>query len=166
MIIRTLAIAAILTAAIAPAQAQSVRLLGEFRDWTSYATAEGAGEVCFALSRPKTVAPTPDGFTSSYLYITNRPDEGIKNEFNLVAGYSFAPDTPATVTVGGDSFTLYTEGDAAWLDDAAQADRLASVIRAGSTLVIEGTTDRGIRVTQTFSLSGATAASRAIDGEC
>jgi hypothetical protein len=32
-------------------------------------------------------------------------------------------------------------------------------------LTIEGTTDKGIRVVETFSLSGATAASRAI-GDC
>ena len=37
-------------------------------------------------------------------------------------------------------------------------------MRAGSTVVVEGTTDKGILVTETFSLSGATAASRAIDG--
>jgi len=32
--------------------------------------------------------------------------------------------------------------------------------------VIEGTSDNGIKVSQTFSLSGATAASRAIEGNC
>ena len=42
----------------------------------------------------------------------------------------------------------------------------AGVIRAGSTLTIEGTSDKGIKVVETFSLAGATAASKAIDGEC
>jgi len=31
---------------------------------------------------------------------------------------------------------------------------------------MEGTSDKGIKIRETFSLSGATAASRAIDGEC
>ena len=39
-------------------------------------------------------------------------------------------------------------------------------MRAGTTLVIQGTTDKGILVTETFSLCGATAASRAIDSGC
>ena len=39
-------------------------------------------------------------------------------------------------------------------------------MRAGSTLIIEGTTDKGIMVAETFSLSGATAASKAIDSGC
>jgi len=148
------------------ATAQSVRLLGDFRDWSSYAASDGTGNVCFALTRPTAVTPQPDGFTAAYLYITNRPAENVSNEFNLVAGFPFQPDSMATVSVGGQSFNLFTQNDAAWLDDAGQADALASAIRAGSTLIVEGTTAAGIKVTQTFSLSGATAASQAIGAEC
>ena len=152
--------------AAAPASAQSVRLIGEFRDWSAYSASEGAGALCFALSKPQQVTPLPEGFTEAYLYLTNRPAESVSNEFNLVAGFAFAPDSSAIVTVGGQSFELFTENDAAWLADPAQADNLASAMRAGSTLTIDGTSDRGIKVTQVFSLSGATAASRAIESEC
>jgi len=148
------------------AQAQSVRLLGDFRSWSSYAASEGAGALCFALSKPTDVSPTPDGYTQAYLYVTHRPAEKLRNEFNLVAGFNFAPDTPATISVGGTSFELYTENDAAWLKDPAQSDSLAGIMRAGSSLVVEGTSDKGIKIKQTFSLSGATAAAKAIDGEC
>lgn len=149
-----------------PAVAQSVRLIGDFRDWSAYATSEGAGALCFALSKPQDVNPIPDGYTEAYLYLTNRPAENIRFEFNLVAGYAFAPDSAATVTVSGQSFDLFTESDAAWLLDPAQSDSLASAIRGGSSLVIEGTSDKGIRIAQTFSLAGATAASRAIESDC
>ncbi len=145
------------------AEAQSVRLIGDYRDWSAYATSEGAGALCFALSKPKEVTPVPDGYTEAYLYLTNRPAEGIRNEFNLVAGFTFAADQPATATVGGQSFELFTESDAAWLLDPAMSERLAGAIRAGSTLTVDGTSERGIKVTQVFSLSGATAASRAIE---
>lgn len=150
----------------APALAQSVRVIGDFNAWSAYAASEGAGALCFAVTNPTQVAPTPDGFTEAYLYLTSRPAEGISNEFNLVAGFDFAPDSPATVTVGGQSFALFTQGDAAWLQDAAQSENLAAAIRAGSTLTVEGTSAMGIRVTVTFSLAGATAASRALDSSC
>ena len=149
-----------------PAAAQSVRLIGDFRDWSAYATSEGAGALCFALSKPTDVTPSPDGYTGAWLYLTNRPAEGIRNEFNLVSGYTFAPDQLATVTVNGQSFELFTENDAAWLLDPAQGDNLAGAIRAGSTLIIDGTSQTGVKVQQVFSLSGATAASRAIEGGC
>jgi hypothetical protein len=146
--------------------AQSVRLIGEYRDWSAYSASEGAGAMCFALSKPTEVTPTPDGFTEAYLYLTHRPAEGVSSEMNLVAGFTFAADSAATVTVSGQSFDLFTENDAAWLLDPAQGETLAGVIRAGSSLTIEGTSDKGIRITEVFSLSGATAASKAISGDC
>lgn len=150
----------------APALAQSVRSLGDFRDWSSYAAADGAGPICFALSKPTDVSPMPDGYGQAYLYLTHRPGENVENEINLVAGFEFAPDTPAVLSIGDQSFALFTQADAAWLEDSAQSTNLAGVMRAGSQLTIEGTSAKGIKVVETFSLSGATAASRAIDSEC
>jgi hypothetical protein len=154
----------VLALTAAPAAAQSVQALGEFRDWAAYSASDGSGQVCFAMSKPQDVSPPVDGYTQAYLYLTNRPAEGVANEVNLVAGFNFAPDQPATLTVGGTVFDLFTQKDAAWLLDASQNDNLAGALRAGSSVTVEGTTERGILVTETFSLSGATAASRAIGG--
>ena len=164
MLARLSSIAMLAALAVSPAAAQSVQALGEFRDWAAYTASEGAGQVCFAMSKPVDVTPPVDGYTQAYLYLTHRPAEDVSNELNLVAGFDFAPDQPATLKVGGKSFDLFTQKDAAWLLDSTQNDNLAGALRAGSTVVIEGTTDKGILVTETFSLSGATAASRAIGG--
>jgi len=156
----------LLASGASAALAQSVRLIGDYRDWSSYAASDGSGAVCFALSKPKSVEPTPDGYSQAYLYLTHRPAQNITNELNLVAGFTFAPDTPATLVIGGQSYPLFTAEDAAWLQDPAQGNNLAGVMRAGSSLAIEGTSDKGIKIIETFSLSGATAASKAIDGAC
>ena len=148
------------------ASAQSVQVIGTFKDWAAYSASEGAGAVCFAMAKPATVDPQPDGYTQAYLYLTHRPAENVSNELNLVAGFEFAPDQPATLTVGGKSFDLFTQKDAAWLLDATQSQNLAGAMRAGSSVVIQGTSDKGILVNETFSLSGATAASKAIDSGC
>lgn len=148
------------------AWAQSVRLLGDHNAWSSYAASEGQGTICFALTKPTETSPTPEGYTQGYLYITHRPAEGVRNEINLVAGFDLAPESVAVASVGGANYTLFTQGDAAWLDDPAQSENLASAIRAGSSLTVETTSAAGIRITQTFSLSGATAASQAIGAEC
>jgi len=148
------------------ASAQSVTQIGNFKDWAAYSASEGAGAVCFAMSKPSSVDPSPDGYTQAYLYLTHRPAENVSNELNLVAGFDFAPDQPATLTVGGKSFDLFTQKDAAWLLDASQNDNLAGALRSGNSVVVQGTTDKGILVAETFSLSGATAASKAIDSGC
>lgn len=150
----------------AAASAQQVRLLGEHRAWSSYAANDAAGPVCFAMTKPESVTPTPDGYSQAYIYITNRPSESVVTEFNLVAGFAFQPDSQATVSVGGQVFNLFTQNDAAWLDDAAQSANLASAIRAGSSMVVEGTSAAGIKITQNYSLSGATAAQQSAGSGC
>lgn len=163
---RAAAAIAIAILTTAPALAQSVKLIGEFRAWSAYSATEQTGPVCFALTRPTEITPQPDGYTEAFLYLTHRPAMGVRNELNLVAGYTFARDTIATATVSGQSFELFTDKNAAWLKNPSQNDALAGALRAGSTVVIEGTTEAGIKVSETFSLSGATAASRAIEGNC
>jgi hypothetical protein len=145
---------------------QSVKQIGEYNDWAAYSAAGTGGTICFAMTKPTDVEPAPDGYTQAYLYLSVRPAENVHNEMNVIAGFSFAPDSAATVSVGGQTFDLFTEKDAAWLTDESRADQLAGAIRAGSTLVIEGTSDKGIRISETFSLSGATAASRAMEDTC
>jgi hypothetical protein len=105
-------------------------------------------------------------FTQAYLYLTNRPSEGVSSEFNLVAGFPFQAGAAATVSVGGQVFDLFTENDSAWLMDPARSSNLAGAIRAGSSLTVDGVSAAGVAVTQIFSLSGATAAQRAIEGGC
>ena len=157
---------ALLLAAALPAQAQSARVLGDFRDWSSYAADDGSGTICFAMTKPKNTDPAAEVSGQAYLYITNRPAEDVVNEFNLVAGYTFQTGSIATVSIGGQDFTLFTQGDAAWLDDSGQAANLAAAIRAGSSLTVQGTTATGAKVVQNYSLSGATAAQQAIGAEC
>lgn len=145
---------------------QSVKQLGTYRDWSAYSAAEGNGQICFAVAKPSEVVPQPDGYTQAYLYMTNRPAENVANELNLVAGFTFAADQPVTLTVAGQTFPLFAQADAAWLEDPAQGDSLAGQMRAGTTAVIDGTSDKGIKIQETFSLAGATAASKAISTGC
>ncbi|MDR3475564.1 MAG: invasion associated locus B family protein [Devosia sp.] len=145
---------------------QSVKQIGTYRDWSVYSAAEGTGQICFAVSKPTQVVPSPDGYTQAYLYLTHRPAEKVTNELNLVAGFTFASDQPATLSVAGQTFPLFAQADAAWLEDPTQNDNLAGQMRAGTTAVIDATSDKGIKIEETFSLAGATAASKAIDSGC
>ena len=146
--------------------AQSVQVLGDYRDWSAFTANDGTGPICFAMSKPKTVEPIPDGYTQAYVYITHRISEGLRGEFNLIAGYEFAPDSVGVAKVGSNVFDLFINGDAAWLADPSEGENFARRLRAGSSLIIEGTSALGLKIVQTYSLSGATAASRAIDGAC
>lgn len=148
------------------ASAQSVRVLGEHNAWSAYSTTESAGQICFVMSRPSSTEPLPAGFSQAYFYITHRPAQNIRSEINLVAGFEFMPDSVATLSIGSQTYDLFTEGDSAWLADPSQTNAVVAAIRAGSTMSISGTALSGQTVRQSFSLSGATAATRAIDAAC
>jgi hypothetical protein len=148
------------------AQAQSVRVLGDHRDWSAYSSTGNGGKLCFALSKPQDVRPAPADYTQSYMYLTHRPAEGVRNEMNFVAGFDLAPERPATLNIGGQEFALFVDNGAAWLDNTAQAEAVAGAMRAGSVMRVSVTAADGTEVVETFSLSGVTAASRSIDREC
>lgn len=168
MRIAQLLAASILTAALValPASAQSVRVLGEHEAWSAYASTQGEDQICFVLSQPTATEPRPAGYDEAYFYITHRPADSIRSEINLVAGYQFADESVATITVGAESFDLFTQGDAAWLADPSEAGAAVQAIRAGSSMVVEGAASSGETVRQTFSLSGATAATDEINAAC
>jgi hypothetical protein len=152
--------------AVAPALAQSVKQLGVFHDWSAYSATSGTGQICFVVTKPASVTPSPDGYGQGYLYLTDRPDEKIANEFNLIAGFKLAADQPASLTVDGQAYPLFVRGDSAWLKDPAQGGNLAGSIRAGASLVVDLVSDQGVKVRESFSLSGATAASKAMSDAC
>ncbi|VAW17152.1 hypothetical protein MNBD_ALPHA11-1510 [hydrothermal vent metagenome] len=90
----------------------------------------------------------------------------MRNEFNMIAGYEFAPESVAIAKVGSNTYELFTSADAAWLSDPEQSEAFARDLRAGANLLIEGSSVGGEDIVQTFSLSGATASSRAINSAC
>jgi hypothetical protein len=159
-------LAALALLSTGPAWAQAVKQLGVFHDWSAYAATSATGQLCFVVAKPAEVAPMPDGYTQAYLYLTDRPAAQIRNEFNLIAGVTLAADQPATLTVDGQSFPLFVRDDSAWLKDATQNDDLAGAMRAGASLVVDLVSDKGAKLRETFSLTGATAASKAKTDAC
>lgn len=159
-------LAALLALSAAPATAQSVKQLGLFHDWSAYSAPSGTGEICFVVTKPSSVTPSPAGYSQAYLYLTDRPDEKIANEFNLIAGFKLAADQPASLTVDGQTYPLFVRADSAWLKDPTQGGNLAGSIRAGASLVVDLVSDQGTKVRESFSLSGATAASKAMSDAC
>ena len=156
----------LLFVSVSGAVAQSVQVLGDFRNWSAFTANDGAGIICFSMSKPKEVEPTPDGYTQAYVFLTTRSTQNIKNEFNLIAGYQFDDTASAFARVGSRTYDLYTKEDAAWLKDVSESEAFARALRAGSIMIIEGTTQKGVKIIQTYSLSGVTAASRAVNAAC
>jgi hypothetical protein len=131
-------------------------LLGQYGDWGVYTASPGGKKICFTIAKPASSDTTPAGKTRnpSYMFISSRPGEKVTDEVSIIIGYPFKPNTEATVAVGNASFALYTQQDGAWIKNAAEEAHLIEAMRSGENAIIKGTSAKGTRSTDTFSLKG------------
>lgn len=144
------------------------KLLGQYGIWGAYTATAAGKRVCFALARPSSSQTNPANRPRDpvHAFISTRPAERVKDEFSINIGYSFKPATEASVDIGQARFAMYTQGDGAWLKNAAEEVRLIEAMRRGSDAVIRGVSARGTQTTDTFSLKGLGQALDRIAMEC
>ena len=145
-----------------PVMAQgSPQALGRFGNWTAATYTEGGRKVCYAFTR----ASKSEGAGSRQnvmLTVTHRPQG--RDQVALRAGYTYARNAEVSVTVGSTELEFYTAQDNAFAREGARA---VSAFRAGANAVAKGQGPQGRgTATDTFSLSGFTAAYEAISKEC
>jgi invasion protein IalB len=163
------ALAAGATAAVAQtAGGDQPALLGQFGDWGAYKATPGGKPVCFAISKPTTAVTDPPGRSrdASYLFISTRPAEKVKNEISTVVGYPQKPSANTTATIGSQSYAMYPQNDGAWIRNAAEEAKMIDTMRKGSDIVIRSESSRGTKTTDTYSLKGISEALDKVAEEC
>jgi hypothetical protein len=160
------------SAAPAPAATASTRveptLLGQYGDWGAYTASPGGNKICFALAKPKTSKTEPPGRTrdQSYMFISSRPADKVKNEVSVMIGYPFKTSSDATAEIAGAKFAMYTQNDGAWIKNVAEEARMVDAMRKGADVTVKGTSGRGTQSTDQFSLKGLAQALDKIEQEC
>ena len=155
------------TAARAEASGQPA-LLGTFGDWGAYLGNSGGRKVCFVLSKPASAQTTPPNRPRdpTYLFISTRPTENVRNEVSVIMGYPHKPDSDATLEIGSDKYAMYTQNDGAWIKNAAEESRMIEGMRKGADLVVKGVSARGTQTTDRYSLKGLGQALDRVAQEC
>ena len=155
-----------ITAAAVSAQASDPKAIGTFGKWSAYTFMEDGKKVCYMAGKPTKEEGKYKKRDDVYVLITHRPGEGSKNVFSYITGYTYKPTSDAIATIGKKSFALFTQNNTAWAPDAQTDNRLAKAIQDGSKMTVVGTSSRGTKTTDTFSLSGTTSAYKAISKAC
>jgi hypothetical protein len=154
------------TAGLVPALGATPKLLGSNRDWDAFTVGDGQEKSCYIRSAPTKSLPTGVNRGEIFLFVTHRPAGKVQKEVSFISGYPFKPDSSVTATVDAQNFTLFTEGDGAWLETPGEDAKLVTAMKKGSTLVIKGISARGTKTTDNVSLAGFTAAMNSIDKAC
>lgn len=150
----------------AAAYAQSPTLLKQNRDWGAYSFTGQNGKICYALSKPQQLLPTDRNHGDVFFFVSTRPNEQVRDEPSVIVGYNFKDGSTVTADVDGNKFTMFTKGDGAWVQNAAEEQRLVAAMKAGRQMTISGVSARGTQTTYKFSLSGITASIRDASGAC
>lgn len=149
-----------------PAQAQEVKALGTFGKWVAFTYTEKGKPVCYISAKPDKSEGSYKARGEALLLITHRPAEKAFDVVSMVAGYQYMPDSDAVVTAGGQTFRLFTNADRAWARDAKTDAAVVAQLVKSNSAVIKGTSNRGTPTTDTFSLTGFSAAYKAISDTC
>ena len=163
---RILLSAALFVASAGAALAQSPSSLGKFNDWSAWSYAGSKGKVCYIHSSPSELIPSSLRHGDVSFFVRTSPGEGITNEANFVVGYPFKENSTVIVDIDNKKFTMFTQGDSAWLLNAAEEPQLLAAMKAGKKMTVSGTSRRGNSTSYAYSLSGVTAASDKIVTEC
>ncbi|PLX43243.1 MAG: hypothetical protein C0605_04360 [Hyphomicrobiales bacterium] len=148
-----------------PADAKA-NFLGQHEAWAAYSNGSGNKLTCFVVSQPISTLPKNVNRDPVFFMITHWPREKTYHQVSVITGYPYKKGSVATVTVGADKFNLYTMKDGAWVEHHSTEIRMVRAMKAGAKMTVKGTSWRGTVTTDTYSLSGITAALAQLQKEC
>lgn len=145
-----------------PAMAQSATKIGQHNAWGTYSYQADSGKVCYVLTVPTQKQPTNLDHGDIYFFVSQKPGQNVTYEPQFIASYDFQANSKVRVTVGDKSYTMFTRGKSAWMENAAEEPQLIAAMRAGADMKVQAKSGRGNDTTYTFSLRGITAALNSI----
>ncbi len=153
-----------------PAFADAANLLGVFQNWSAYSTGTGNSMTCFIMSQPRAVQPKNANRGDIYLMVSDWPGRKVKSEPEIVPGYPYRESVPVSLEVGSDKFTFFSRNDGdhgtAWLKSLDDNSRLIGAMKKGLSAVARGTSTRGTKTVDTYSLAGFNDALAKIHAAC
>ena len=153
-----------------PAFADAANLLGAFGNWSAYSTGTGNSMTCYAMSKPRATQPKNTKRAPVYLMISDWPGRKVKAEPEIVPGYEYKESAPVTLAVGPDKFTFFARNEAksgsAWQQSLNDNQRLIEIMGKGVSAVAAGTSSRGTKTVDTYSLAGFSDAIAKIHAVC
>ena len=158
-----IALAAAFTVSTVPASAKQI---AAFKGWSAHFEGKGKTRTCWIYSEPVKDEGNYKKRGRIYLLVTHRPGEKTFNQVQFTAGYTYKKGNSVQVAIGAKKFELFTKGDTAWAWSTKDDRNLATAMRGGARMVVTGQSSRGTKTKDTYSLSGISAAHKAIGKAC
>jgi len=153
-----------------PAAAEPANLLGVFGNWSAYTSGTGSNLTCYAMSKPRATRPAGAKRGPIYLLVSAWPSRRVKAEPQVIYGYQGKEGAAAALGVGSEKFVFFIRNNgkegSAWLQQLGENNRLITAMQEGVSAVASGTSARGTRTNDTYSLSGFNDAMAKVHAAC
>ena len=169
MIVRIFILVALATSIFSslPARAQLVQL-DTYKDWTVYRQDGQAGRICFISSTPKKLRGdyNRDNRGETRVFVTHGPGKAERDVVSVTAGYVYKRQSEVDFAVDGNKTILFTLEGRAWAAGPSDDQKLITRMKRGNKLIVTGTSSRGNKTIDEYSLSGFTKAKSQMDKLC
>lgn len=147
-----------LLAVASPAMAQQATKIGQHNAWGTYSYKASGGKVCYVLTVPTDKQPPTLDHGDMFFFVSQRPGQQVSYEPQFIAGYNFQEGSKATVTIDNKTFSMFTRGKSAWVENAAEEPVLIAAMKGGADMKVSAKSGRGNTTSYVFSLKGISAA--------
>ena len=145
--------------------ADAPKSIGKFKDWETFSFKDGKGKICFAQTIPLERTPKNLKREPSRLFVTFRKSENIKNEISVTSGYEYK-NASVTAKTGKNEFSLFSQGNFAWLIDNEEEFNLIKTMKKASKLSSTAKPNKGSQTKDLYSMMGFTKAYNAARKSC
>ena len=147
--------------------ADPVEMLVE-KDWGAYRYDNDGSRICFVSSVPTKSEGKydPKNRGDIRVFVSHGPGKAERDVVQVIAGYRYKPQSDVTLTIDGKKFKLFTLEDRAYAESEEDDRRIIVLMKRGSKMTVVGTSSRGTKTTDTYSLSGFTKTKAVIDKTC
>jgi invasion protein IalB len=136
--------------------------------WTVYtAQQEGKGKLCYAMTRPTQRVPRTLSTNHAHLFISTRPNEGVRNEVNITLGTPLKEeDSKAKITIGSHIFPLTLKESYGWVKNVNEEKNVVVAMQKNKEVIVKVQSRNGVSITDHYSLKGLSQALTRVYKEC
>ncbi|MEE2689259.1 MAG: invasion associated locus B family protein [Pseudomonadota bacterium] len=141
-------------------------LVGTFGKWHVQTYVEGRSKVCLIWSQPEKSKGNYKRRGEVYAYVTQQPAEKRFDEISISIGYKFKKQSALSVKIKKTTFLMFTDGSTAWNRKPSDDSKMVRAMQAGMRMTVRGTSSRGTKTTDIFSLKGFSKAYTTMNKKC
>ncbi len=146
--------------------AQQPEAKATYKDWSVFVREVNGEKICFAATEASDKSPKSVNHGDVFFLIASWASGAAKEQPSLMTGYALNGKPEPTLRIGSDKWDMYVSENEAFIEEAAEENRLVRAMRRGADMRVSALSQRGTATSYVISLRGVSAALDRAAAEC